>query len=380
MKKRNFFQALATLTGTIIGVGLFSLPYITARVGIWLMLFYFLIIGIVIILTSLIYGEIVLRTKGLHRFPGYAEKYLGQTGKLIAFMASGLALTGAILAYLVVGGGFLASLFGPIFGGSYFLYVLIYFSFGAILIYFGIKSIARTEFFLLILFFVVLGLIFWRGFPSISVGHLFVFDPKYLFLPYGAVLFSLSTAGIIPELKEILKDNPASLKKVIFLGILIAILTYLFFIFIITGITGLDTSTEAITGLKSFLGNGIVSLALVFGLLTTFTSFLTLGLTLKKVFWYDFKLKKNLSWALACFTPLLLFVLGLKDFIVIISFVGGIALAVRVIITILIYLKAKTKGDLKPAYSLKLPRLLIYSLVLFFVLGIIYQIIYFAGI
>jgi amino acid permease len=376
----NKIKALVTLTGTVIGVGFFSLPYITSKVGIWLMLFYFLIIGTIVILTSLIYGEIVLRTKGQHRFPGYAEKYLGQTGKLIAFVASGLALTGAILAYLVVGGGFLAALFGPIFGGSYFLYVLIYFSLGAILIYFGINSIARTEFFLLILFFVVLGLIFWCGFSSINIGYLFVFDSKYLFLPYGAVLFSLSTAGVIPELKEILRDNPASLKKVIFLGILIAILTYLFFIFIITGITGSNTSTEAIIGLKNFLGDGIVSLALAFGLLTTFTSFLTLGLTLKKVLWYDFKLKKGLSWALACFTPLLLFVLGFKDFIVIISFVGGIALAVRVIITILIYLRVKTKGDLKPVYSLKLPRFLIYSLILFFVLGIVYQIIYFAGI
>jgi amino acid permease len=375
----NKIKALVTLTGTVIGVGFFSLPYITSKVGIWLMLFYFLIIGTIVILTSLIYGEIVLRTKGQHRFPGYAEKYLGQTGKLIAFVASGLALTGAILAYLVVGGGFLAALFGPIFGGSYFLYVLIYFSLGAILIYFGINSIARTEFFLLILFFVVLGLIFWRGFSSINIGYLFVFDSKYLFLPYGAVLFSLSTAGVIPELKEILRDNPASLKKVIFLGILIAILTYLFFIFIITGITGSNTSTEAIIGLKNFLGDGIVSLALAFGLLTTFTSFLTLGLTLKKVLWYDFKLKKGLSWALACFTPLLLFVLGFKDFIVIISFVGGIALAVRVIITILIYLRVKTKGDLKPAYSLNLPRFLIYSLILFFVLGIIYEIIYFTG-
>jgi len=33
--------ALATLSGTIIGVGLFSLPYITLKVGFWVMLGYF---------------------------------------------------------------------------------------------------------------------------------------------------------------------------------------------------------------------------------------------------------------------------------------------------------------------------------------------------
>jgi len=49
-KNSVFFQALAILTGTIMGVGPFSLPYITAKVGILTMSFYFLILGAVITL------------------------------------------------------------------------------------------------------------------------------------------------------------------------------------------------------------------------------------------------------------------------------------------------------------------------------------------
>tara|TARA_Y100000031_G_scaffold154340_2_gene201667 strand:+ start:2839 stop:3975 length:1137 start_codon:yes stop_codon:yes gene_type:complete len=375
--KRSFIYALSTLVGSIIGVGLYSLPYITARVGIWVMLFYFLVLSLVSILIGLIYGEVILRTKGLHRLPGYAEKYLGLGAKRITFLVSGLGYAGATLAYLIVGGGFLASLFKPIFGGSYLIYVLIYFFLGAFLIYFGIKSIAQTEFLLLFLFFAILGFIFFRGFSLIDVNNLFAFDFKYLFLPYGAVLFSLSGASLIPEIKEMLTDNPKNLKKVIIWSVLISALTYLFFIFMILGISGQSASVNAITGLSGFLSNGIVSLALSFGILTTFTSFLTNGLTFKKMLWYDLKLKKNLAWLIACSVPLILFILGFNNFITVVSLVGGVLMGASLVMITLVYLKAKTKGDKKPAYNLSLPRILVYSLILFFILGIIYEIFYF---
>jgi len=376
MKDKNFLKALATLTGTIIGVGFFSLPYITSKVGIWVMLFYFLILGGIIALYGFIYGEISLRTKGLHRLPGYAEKYLGQRGKKIAFISNLIGFSGAILAYFIIGGGFLRSLFQPVLGGSDTVYTLIYFSIGAILIYFGIKSIARVEFLLLILFFVVLGLIFIKGFSLIRVEHFFAFDPKLLFLPYGAVLFSLSSAALIPEIKEMLEDK-RNLKKIVFLSVLISALVYLLFVFVILGITGSSTSTDAITGLRNLLGNGIIVLALVFGLLATFTSYITLGLTFKKIFWYDLNLKKNLSWALACFIPLILFFFGFNNFITVVSLVGGVLIGIDVVLMILIYLKAKKKGDLTPAYSLNLPRLLVYFLILLFILGAVYEVYYF---
>ena len=150
-----------------------------------------------------------------------------------------------------------------------------------------------------------------------------------------------------------------------------------FFVFIILSITGSETTPEAIAGLKNHLSNGIVVLVLLFGVLATFTSFLTCGLTLKKILWYDFKINKHISWALACFPPLVLFLLGLTDFIKIISLSGGTLLAISAILMIFIYLKAKTKGDLEPAYSLNLPKILVYSLIIFFVIGAAYELIYF---
>lgn len=377
LKKNDSFRALATLTGTIIGAGLFSLPYITSKVGILVMLFYFLILSAATILIGLIYGEIALRTKEYHRLPGYAEKYLGDKFKKIAFFSNTLGLTGSLLAYLIIGGNFLGSILNFSFGKNVYIYVLIFFVIGAILTFFGIKSIARVESFLFLLFIFILVFIFYKAFFIIDINNLFNFNAKYLFLPYGAVLFSLSGTTLIPEVEEMLSKNPKKLKKVIIGSILIAAITYLFFIYLILGITGNNVSQDAITGLKNYLGSGIVALALTFGLLTVFTSFITISLTLKKILWYDLRLKKNLAWLIACFAPLILFLLGFDNFISVIILTGGVMLGIDIIIIILIYLKAKKEGDVRPAYSLSLPYLFLYFIIIFFIIGIIYEIIYF---
>lgn len=377
MIKSDFIKGLTIVLGTMVGAGLFSLPYITARVGLWVICAFCLVLGGIMVLEGLMYSELVLRAKQRHRFPGYLEKYLGKGGKIFGFLSSGLAMVGTLLAYLLIGGGFLFSLVSPILGGSYFLYILIYFAAGAALIFFGIKSIAQTEALLIVLFLAILLLIFYQGFSLIKVDNLFSFDSAYLFLPYGAVLFSFSAAGAIPEAREILRGKSYLLRRIIIISAIIAFLVYLFFIIVVLGISGSNTTKEAIIGLKGALSEKMVGLALFFGLLTTFTSFLAIGLSLKKTLWYDGGLSKHLSWFLACFIPLSLFLLGFQNFIEIISLVGGVALGLRLILVVLMHRQADKKGDLEPAYKIRVPSLLYYFLILSFAAGIIYEILYF---
>jgi tyrosine-specific transport protein len=376
-KLNQTIAGIATLAGTIIGVGLFALPYIAMHVGLWTMLGYFLVLSAVTILINLMYGEVALRTKKLSRLPGYAEKYLGGWGKKTALLCSVLGISGALLAYLIVGGGFLFSLFEPILGGNVFCYVIIFFAAGSFLVFTGIRDISKTEFLLLISFFVVLVFIFYKGFSLINPGYLFNFDAKHLFLPYGAILFSLSGMSLIPEIKEMMTGSPASLKKIIIISIILAAITYLFFIIVILGLTGPQTSKEAISGLKNVFGNGLVTLAFILGVLTTFTSFITLGLTLKKIFWYDLRIKRNTSWALACFTPLVFYLLGFKNFLAVISLTGAITVGIAALLVILMFFKAKKKGDKMPAYQLNVPAVFVWLIGLMFFLGIVYQVWYF---
>src|SRR3989344_6575338 len=272
-KLKVFIYGLATLSGTIIGVGLFSLPYIASKVGLWLMLAYLLTLGSLVILIHLFFGELALKTPDFKRMPGFAKIYLGSWGEKTAIISTILGLFGALLAYLIVGGEFLENLLSPIFGGTNLLYTILYFAAGAALIFFGIKIIAKIELWGLLLFFLILLAVFFRGMPSLKIENLFPSpDLNYLFLPYGAILFSLWGATLIPEVEETLGERKGLLKKIIIAASIIPLIVYLFFIFLILGITGPQTTESALAGLKNLLGNGVVSSLFLFGILTTFTS------------------------------------------------------------------------------------------------------------
>ena len=71
----------------------------------------------------------------------------------------------------------------------------------------------------------------------------------------------------------------------------------------------------------------------------------------------------------------MLYVLGVTNFIGIISFVGAVALGIDTVVTMMIYLKAKKYGQRKPAYSLNLSKSAIVALTILFLVGIIVEIV-----
>ena len=370
----KFIYGVSILSGTIIGIGLFALPFVALKSGIMVLLFYFLLIGPIAILVHYFFAELAIHTPDFKRLPGFVRIYLGKRAEIFSRVIIILALIGTNLAYLILGGEFLNELFNPFIGGNSFIYTSIYFILGAAIIFFGIKAIAKIQFFGLLLFFLVLFFIFFKGFPFWSFDNLFLKTGglKDFFLPYGVVLFSLWGVVVVPEIEETLGDQKEILRKIIPISIILPIFVSILFTFSVLGITGLETTESALTGLRNVLGDGVVSLTLFFGVLTTFTSFIVLGLTLKKVLWYDMKIPKKTAWAIACFSPFLLFLIGFKDFIAVVSFVGAVMWATEGILINLMYKKL-------PFERLKYPRLrhLAYPLIIIFLLGIIYEIYYF---
>ncbi len=370
--------ALSTFVGTIIGVGLFGLPYITAQVGFIPMLFYFLVLGLLVITVHLIYGEIALRTKNDHRLPGYAGIYLNQKAELISYFSTIIGLTGALLAYIIVGGEFLSSLLSQFFGGNNFIYSTIFFGFGALLIYLGSGPVGKTEFFSMLLLFTIMIILFIIALPNINISNFeyLNINIKNLILPYGVLLFALDGMAVVPEIKEILKGKEKSLKSILIIGSIVPIIAYLIFIIMVFGVTGQQTSMEAINGLYQKLGGNVINLGFLFGILTTFTSFITLGITLKKEFHYDRKVPHFLSWFLACIPAFVLYLFGLNNFISIIGFIGAVTFGIDIVILLLIYLAASKKGQIKnPAYALKISPNLIFIVSILILAGIIGEII-----
>ena len=151
-RMKKDFYAIATLTGTIIGVGFFALPYILSKVGFWVMLIYFFVLGTLVILVHSLFGEIALKTPDFKRLPGFAKFYLGNWAEKIAVVSAIFGFYGVLLAYLIIGGQFLTKLLLPTLGGSETIYTIFYFLAGTIFIFFGIKTISQIEFFDALLF------------------------------------------------------------------------------------------------------------------------------------------------------------------------------------------------------------------------------------
>ncbi len=364
----KFFYAVSILSGTIIGAGLFALPYITTEVGFTVILFYLLFLGFIAICIHCFFSELALKTEDNIRLPGFANIHLGPWAKKLTIFSGICGLLGAILAYIILGGQFLSGILEPVLGGNDQIYTLIYLAAGSILIFLGIKAIEKMELLGVLGFIMILALILFRGWSEIDflkfleVGV----DHKDFFLPYGAVLFSLWGAALIPEIEETLGDERHKIKWVVFTGVLLPIVIYLFFIIIVVGITGAQTSEEAILGLLNHLDNRVIGLTLLFGILATFTSFVALGLTLKKILWYDMNVSKNVSWAVITFLPLSFFLFGVDNYIQVISVIGAFFLAIDAVLVTIMYQKYKPDKY----------KFLTYPIIIFFILGIVYNIIY----
>lgn len=365
LKFKKISYSTALISGTIIGVGFFSLPYVALKSGVFLTLAYLLFLGIAAILVHSFFYEVSLKTPDFLRLVGFAKIHLGKTGERVALGSTVFGLFGAILAYLIVGGEFLRGLIGPFLGGGEVFYTFLYFSLGSILIYFGVKAISKVELLGLVLFFVLLIFLFLGGIDSFDFSN-FTFMPEEgsFFLPYGVVLFSLWGASLIPEVEEMLGVRKKTLKKIIPFAVLIPIIIYALFIFLVVGISGKGTTESSLVGLKGFLSPGLFRVSLLFGFLATFTSFIALGLTLKKVFCYDLKIGENLSWFITCFLPFFLFLAGVRSFIDVIGLVGGVAIGIDAVLILLMYKKIKGNRFVSP-------------LIILFLGGIIYEVINF---
>ncbi|MDP3882436.1 MAG: aromatic amino acid transport family protein [Candidatus Staskawiczbacteria bacterium] len=365
---RDYVFPVATISGTIIGVGFFALPYITVKVGVLPMLIYFVALTFVVVNIHLIFGEISLKTPDFKRLPGFVEYHLGKWPGKISSLVSTVGLFGLLLVYLVVGSNFLTNIFSPIFGGGQFNYALIYFVTAVVIIYFGIKIISKVE--LAVICFLILSLIFIfvKGAGQMKVGNLFISNFKFqisnFFLPYGPIIFSLWGTGIIPETEELLSKNKKTIRKVIIIATLIPAIIYTFFVVGVLLISGPLTTEAAFEGLEGFLGPGVVAVGFIIGTITTFVGFIVSGLTLRKILMFDLKVKHFPALIITCSVPLILFLLGLNSFIYLISFIGGVLLSIDGIFILLMYKKIGGKN------------IIIYPLSLVFIAGIMYQIIY----
>lgn len=369
-KKVSLIEGVALMGG--VGAGIFGIPFAIAKVGVVLGVIYIIAIGLLMMGLNLLIGEILLRTGGEYHLVGLGKKYLGTTGEIILSALSYVMMFAGLVIYITGTGQAIAALTGLTpFVGS-----LIFFGVMSLLLFLGNKVFGTAE--LILFFFIVFILALILG---SSLSHVnFVPTGSYtwanLLFPYGVLLFAFHATASVPETYHILKKRKMSFKKAIIVGGIINICIYAAFAAVVIGVTGSQTTELATIGLGQMVGQNILILSNIFAIFAMTMSFLLVGAALRDSFEWDFRVKHNLSTLITLGIPALVFLLGLRSFIVVMNIVGGVFISIEVLLILLIYWRAKQKGKLNPGrYSLHHSALLGALLFLAFSTGAVYSIV-----
>jgi amino acid permease len=364
-------RATAMMIGTMIGVGIFGVPFVIAKSGVLIGLLHFVVLGGVILFTHVSFGELSLRTTAHHRLVGYAELYLGPWGKRVATLSGVFGAYGSLLAYIMVSGSFLHQLFGGMIGGTPWHYSLAFAAIAAFVVFRGLRLVQEFEFLLTAFLFLVMALIVIVGIQHIDPVNFATNDWSLALLPFGAVLFSLGGVSAVAEIRDMLRGRERLLLRSLVKGTIAATVTVAVFTFIVIGISGMGTSSEAIAGLEPVLGRSIVLLGAVLGFVALATSFVTLSLYLNEVFRLDFHFSRWTAFVLGVGAPVGIFLMGQLSFTQVIVVTGAIFGGLDGILIALCVLRARTQGDRNPEFTLRLPHFVHRLIIGIYVLGIL---------
>lgn len=363
--------AVAILCGTIIGVGIFGLPYVAREAGGVALLVHLAWATTVATLTALAFGELMYRTEGNHRAPGYIGLYLGKTwGRWAAASTLG-GLFGGQLVYLLVGGQFLHQLInlGPkwpeVVAVSSFALV------GATVIAGSNRRLAKTELILLPLFLGSMALIIVCVLPLANLTTLPAVRWQRSLAPYGLAMFAIWGLTAVSESREFLGQKFAHLlKPAILISFPLCALSYAVFAVVVAAATGAQTTPDALSGLRLLLGAGVSRWFYLFGVLTTFTSYISFGLTIQHVLNYDLKLRPIAAWAATSTLPFVLYLSGLNNFLLIMGVIGTVALGFEACSVLLAYRQTqRVRPARRLPYQLKLAPRGIDGLITLIILG-----------
>ena len=369
--KSNFFNQLilpaALLSATIIGAGIFSLPFVFQKAGLIAGLFYLLIFSAVFVFIHLRYADIISKTAENHRFAGYAETYLGKSGKWLAILMTIVGMFFALTVYLILSKSFIDILF-PSLADTY--KILAFWFFGSLAVFLGIKRLTISEFCITFGIGAIILIIFVFGSNNLdqTISSVPFFNLQYIFLPYGAVLFALSGRAAIPTVLGYFRKNnlpSTSIKSSIVLGTLFPAFIYAVFVLAILNLSGNIVSQDSVSGLIGRLPFWTLEILGILGIISLWSSYIVIGRDIKKSLGYDLNLPKLLIALIVVFAPIILYFSGFQNFLKLVGLTGGIFMGLEGIFIVLIRQKAVQKKTL-----------LDYVLLAIFIGGIVWTIIY----
>ena len=365
---------ISVLSATIIGAGIFSLPYVFSEAGFLIGIGYLFVFGFAVSLVHLMYADIIIRTDREPKFVDYARIYLGEWSFLPAVF---LAVFGALFGntiYLVLAPKFTSLVFS---GANELAAIILFWSLGAIAIFFNVKLLGIVEVLVNAGMFFIVGILFVLGLRNIMEFSFFRdilsgVDFRSFFLPFGPVLFSLYGRSAIPSLLESF-DNMGVFSKInasIWGGTLFPAMLYGLFV---VGVLGLspEVSKDAVSGLASVSGALLVMVG-IFGLLALYSTYIVIGIAVKDILQSDLRVSHPFSVSLVIFTPILIYFFGLRDFLQLVSISGGVFTALEILFILGIWRKLNVLQKPKALFSGFSSRIA-YAIAPLFIFGLCYE-------
>ncbi len=335
---------MGLLMGTIIGAGFFSLPYVVSKSGAALGFFYLLLGTVSYLVVHLMYADVIVGTQTTHRFPGYANLYLGKSGRMLAILASVFGSLLAMTIYLVLSASF-GRLIAPIAGGG--AEISIFWLLGSLTLFLRLKGLTAVETIITGGIIAIIGVISWLGIGNAHLPPLSEASLKTIGLPLSPAIFSLGGLSAIYLITEYVRRRggswQTSLKRVITLGTVIPAILYALFILGIIGLSK-EVSPDGVSGLVSQLHPLLLAAVGVLGLLTLWSSYVSVGFNLRDILGVDFNLPEWSRDLIVVGMPFGIYLAGFHDFLTLVSFAGGFLLALEGILAILMWRQFRSQG------------------------------------
>ena len=381
MNKMALAEAIAALVGTIIGAGVFTLPYVANLSGVAVSIFWLVLVSLIILFLHLAFGEIVLRTQNDYRLPGYTGYYLGTPAKKFILITTFLTFSISLLVYLILGTQFFELIlknFKIVNLEPNLILLFLWLIFNLSILDKSNTLASKINFYLsfILLFLFLLISIFALPHLDFAKINLFNLTNKFGWLiPYGVFFYALNGAVAVPEAIAILKKHnlKEKTKSVIKIGSLIPVFIYFIFIIAVLGVAGSNVSKEAIVSLIPVLGKSVAFIGALVGFLAVATSYLIFATYIKNSFINDFKWTPFISYLVVISGPMVFYLLGLQNVIKLTSFIGGMVGGLEGVMIILILKKAKEKKELIPPYEISLNKVLMGVLITALIIGAICQ-------
>jgi amino acid permease len=331
-KAKGFFIAAIVAAATI-GEGVFALPYIIQTAGWLLTLCYFMVLIAAVSVAHVIYLRTLAAVDEKDRLLGLAQKYFGRTGFWIGFIAIVVGLLLGFVAYLVLGAQFLGIL---IPGLSPAVALGVFWIFLACLVWGSEGKIAGLEIGGVALITCAIFFIFFSGRPDLAFMDLPLVLSRNIFLPFGAVLFSLAGWTSVEQVYE-LAHGDATRKKVTMFWMFVAgaaAATLLYWLFAFGVIGGASqVAMDTVSGIGGWPAWRKDILAII-GLVSICVVSLPLAREMRGAMEKDLKWSPFISRAIIIGLPIAVVLAGFTNFLTIVSVAGGIFISTQYLLII----------------------------------------------